>query len=64
MLSIPIKASAPEAMSMIASKLKDKTLAVGERRKLMDQYNEYASGYAKGGMVKKKTKAKKNGTRK
>lgn len=51
MLSIPIKASTSEAMSMIASKLKDKSLGTGERRKLMDQYESYAGGYAKGGDV-------------
>ena len=53
-INIPIKASTSEAMSMIASKLKDKSLGTGERRKLMDQYESYAGGYAKGGDVKAK----------
>ena len=62
--NIPIKSSQAEAMSIIASKLKGKDLSFGERRKLQDQYESYATGYSKGGVVKKKTKAKKNGTRK
>jgi hypothetical protein len=62
--NIPIKASTAEAMSIIAAKLKSKDLAFGERRKLQDQYESYATGYAKGGVVKKKSKVKANGSRK
>ena len=62
--NIPIKASNAEAMSIIASKLKGKDLSFGDRRKLQDQYESYAGGYAKGGVVKKKPKVKKNGNRK
>lgn len=50
-MNIPVKYSSSEAKSIIAQKLKDKTLSVGERRRLEDQYQEYA----KGGVVKKKT---------
>jgi uncharacterized membrane protein YkoI len=53
-LNIPIKASSKEAKSMIAQKLKDKTLSIGDQRRLMDQYQEYA----KGGDVKKKQQEK------
>lgn len=45
-LKIPIKASKREAKSMIASKLADKSLSLGERRRLEDQYQEYAKGGA------------------
>ena len=45
-LKIPIKASKKEAKSMIASKLADKSLSLGERRRLEDQYQEYAKGGA------------------
>jgi hypothetical protein len=55
-MNIPIRYSSSEAKSIIAQKLKDKTLSVGERRKLEDQYQEYA----KGGDVKA-LKAKKVG---
>lgn len=53
-LDIPIKSSKARAKSMIASKMADKTLGVGDRRRLLDQYQEYA----KGGNVVKQTKKK------
>lgn len=43
-MNIPVKYSSSEAKSIIAQKLKDKTLSVGERRRLEDQYQEYAKG--------------------
>jgi hypothetical protein len=58
-MDIPIKASRPEALAMIVQKFKDKSLSVGEKRKLQDQYEEAASGYAKGGVIKGKTMATK-----
>ena len=51
-LKIPIKASVKEAKSMIAKKLADKTIGIGDKRRLQEQYQEYA----KGGDVKKQTK--------
>ncbi len=53
-MKIPVKYSDAEARSLLAQQLKDKTLSVGDRRKLEDQLQSY---YAKGGAVKKKTKA-------
>jgi len=53
-LKIPIKASNKQAKAMIAQKLADKTLSLGEQRRLKDQYGEYA----KGGDVTKKQTAK------
>ena len=53
-LKIPIKASKKQAKSMIAQKLADKTLSLGEERRLQEQYQEYA----KGGDVKNKLKRK------
>ena len=58
-MDVPIKYSNAEAMGLIANKLKDKSLNVGDKRKLMDQYEKYASGYAKGGVVKGKAMATK-----
>jgi hypothetical protein len=48
-MKVPIKYSDAEAKALIASKLKDKSLSLGDKRKLEDQYSEYA----KGGMVSK-----------
>ena len=52
-MKVPVKYSDAEARSLLATKLKDKSLSVGDRRKLEDQLQSY---YAKGGVVKKKTK--------
>jgi hypothetical protein len=43
-MKVPIKSSAAEAKAMIASKLKDKSLSFGDKRRLEDQYMEYAKG--------------------
>jgi hypothetical protein len=43
-MKVPIKASAAEAKAIIASKLKDKSLSFGDKRRLEDQYMEYAKG--------------------
>jgi hypothetical protein len=51
-MKVPIKSSAAEAKAIIASKLKDKSLSFGDKRRLEDQYMEYA----KGGDVVAKTK--------
>ncbi len=52
-MKVPIKYSDAEARSLLVTKLKDKSLSVGDRRKLEDQLESY---YAKGGVVKKKAK--------
>ena len=49
---VPIKASSKEAKSMIAQKLADKTISASDKRRLQEQYQEYA----KGGDVVKQTK--------
>jgi hypothetical protein len=43
-MKISIKSSDAEAKAIIASKLKDKSLSFGDKRKLEDQYMEYAKG--------------------
>ena len=55
-MKVPIKSSDKQAKALIAQKLADKTLSMSEKRKLTDQYQEYA----KGGDVKqtKKQQAK------
>ncbi len=55
-MKVPVKYSDAEARSLLATKLKDKSLSVGDRRKLEDQLQSY---YAKGGDVKKKQKVAK-----
>lgn len=52
-MKIPVKYSDAEARSILMQQLRDKSLSVGDRRKLEDQLQSY---YAKGGVVKKKTK--------
>jgi len=43
-MKIPVKYSDAEAKSIIATKLKDKSISVGDRRKLEDQFSSYAKG--------------------
>ncbi len=59
-MKVPIKASDSQALSMIRRKMADKSLSMSEQRRLRDQYEDIATGYAKGGDVKqtKKQQAK------